>query len=150
MSSPSDLILLDTNILVHLVRRNPIGEVIASRFRLFSRSERPLISVVTIGEALALTTRLGWGMSKVRRLEFLFEEFLLVDINSEMVLRTYAEIDTHLKRVGKPIQQNDIWIAATAVATKAHLVTTDTDFDSLHPRYVQRTWIDPRGPGAPG
>jgi tRNA(fMet)-specific endonuclease VapC len=147
VSSPSDLILLDTNILVHLVRRSPIGEVIVSRFGLFSSSERPLISVVTIGESLALARRLGWGMSKVRRLEFLLEEFLLVDINSEMVLRTYADIDSHLKQVGKPIQQNDIWIAATAVAAKAHLVTTDTDFDSLHPGFIQRTWIDPRGPG---
>jgi tRNA(fMet)-specific endonuclease VapC len=148
VTSPSDLILLDTSILVHLVRDNAIGQVIASRFRLFSRSERPIISVITIGEALALARRLGWGSTKVRRLELLLREFLIVDINSERVLRTYAEIDTHLKQVGKPIQQNDIWIAATAVATKAHLVTTDTDFDSLHPRYVQRTWIDPKGPGS--
>lgn len=146
MISPSDLILLDTNILVHLVRDNPIGEAVVSRFSLFSRSERPLVSVVTIGESLALAKRLGWGTSKVRRLEILLGDFLLVDINSETVLRTYAEIDTHLKRVGNPIQQNDIWIAATAIATKAHLITTDTDFDSLHPRYIQRTWIDPRGP----
>jgi tRNA(fMet)-specific endonuclease VapC len=147
VTSPSDLILLDTSILVHLVRDNAIGQVIASRFSLFSRSERPIISVITIGEALALARRLGWGPTKVRRLELLLREFLIVDINSERVLRIYAEIDTHLKQVGKPIQHNDIWIAATAIAAKAHLVTTDTDFDSLHPRYVQRTWIDPRGPG---
>ena len=42
-------------------------------------------------------------------------------------------------------QQNDLWIAATAKALDAHLVTTDKDFDVLHPDHLRRTWIDPGG-----
>ena len=38
---------------------------------------------------------------------------------------------------------NDVWIAATAAAAGAYLLTTDKDFDHLHPTYVQREWIDP-------
>jgi len=38
----------------------------------------------------------------------------------------------------------DLWIAATAHATGARLLTTDKDFDHLHPAFVQRDWIDPR------
>ena len=37
----------------------------------------------------------------------------------------------------------DRWIAATAKAADATLLTTDKDFDPLHPRYVERIWIDP-------
>lgn len=62
------------------------------------------------------------------------------------VLRTYAEIDALLERAGHSIGQNDLWIAATAIAAEAHLLTADRDFDPLHSGYLQRTWIDPRSP----
>ncbi|HEY3052432.1 MAG TPA: hypothetical protein VGK04_03490 [Thermoanaerobaculia bacterium] len=32
-------------------------------------------------------------------------------------------------------------MAATAAATGAHLITTDTDFDPLHPQFIRRTVI---------
>jgi predicted nucleic acid-binding protein len=34
------------------------------------------------------------------------------------------------------IGQNDLWIAATAWVTKAALITTDSDFDHLHPVFL--------------
>jgi tRNA(fMet)-specific endonuclease VapC len=40
-------------------------------------------------------------------------------------------------------QQNDLWIAATAAATGALLLTTDRDFDDLHPGSLRREWVDP-------
>jgi tRNA(fMet)-specific endonuclease VapC len=67
---------------------------------------------------------------------------------SDEVLNVYAQIDTYLVRAGKAVEQNDIWIAATAIATGAHLLTTDKDFDPLYPAYLDRTWIDPQRPDA--
>ena len=36
-----------------------------------------------------------------------------------------------------------LWIASVARATGATLLTTDKDFDHLHPTHLQRVWIDP-------
>ncbi|MEA2694386.1 MAG: tRNA(fMet)-specific endonuclease VapC [Acidobacteriota bacterium] len=146
MSQQSELLLLDTNILVHLVRGNSLGRWLEEQFAISSRTERPLISVVTIGEALALGKKFAWGQARIETLEALFSELVVLDINSEVVLRAYAEIDHRLSEMGNPIQHNDMWIAATAVAAQAHLLTTDRDFDALHPSPLTRTWIDPRRP----
>jgi len=147
VSPPSELLLLDTNILVHLIRGNSLGRWLDEQFTLRSRTERPLISVVTVGEALSLSKKFGWGQARIETLEALFRELVVLDISSEVVLRAYADIDHLLSSMGNPIQHNDMWIAATAIAAQARLLTTDRDFDALCPSPLTRTWIDPRGPG---
>ena len=144
MSAPR-IFLLDTNILLHLVRDKWIGKSIESRFQLRTRPQRPLVSIITMGEALAFAKRLSWGPQKAAALEALIREVVIIDISDE-VLSSYAEIDFFLRRTGNPIQNNDVWLAATAVATGAHLLTTDKDFDPLDPTYLNRTWIDPLRP----
>ncbi len=141
------LLLLDTSILLHLVRENRLGRAIESKFRLQTRAERPLISVVTVGEIFAFVQRANWGRSKMAMLEDLLQDLVVMDISDE-VLDLYAQIDVFLRRAGKPVQQNDMWIAATAIAAGAHLLTTDKDFDPLYPAYLDRTWIDPQRPDA--
>jgi tRNA(fMet)-specific endonuclease VapC len=141
------LLLLDTNILVHLVRDSPTGRSILARFSLRSRMERALISVVTVGEALAMSKRMSWGPGKAAALEALLQNLIVVRITDE-IAEHYSEIDFFLRRAGKPIQQNDMWIAATTRASGAHLLTTDKDFDSLYPAHLDRTWIDPQRPDA--
>jgi tRNA(fMet)-specific endonuclease VapC len=140
--------LLDTNILIQLVRDNWIGRSIDSRFQLRSCPESPLVCIVTVGEAFALARKLGWGSSRTSILEDLIAQFAILDINSEEVLSAYAEIDCFLERSGKSVEQNDIWIAATTVVAGAHLLTTDKDFDPLYPDFLDRTWIDPQRPDA--
>ncbi len=141
------LLLLDTNILIHLVRENRTGKAIDFRFQLRNRPEKPLLSIVTVGEGLALSKRLSWGAAKIAALEELFEDCVIVKISDE-ILELYAQIDTYLIRAGKAVEQNDVWIAATAIVAGAHLLTTDKDFDPLYPDYLDRTWIDPQRPDA--
>jgi tRNA(fMet)-specific endonuclease VapC len=143
VSAHTDLLLLDTNILIHLLRGNPIGQRIESEFRLRDQVHAPLISIVTVGEILAFAQKKGWGMAKVESMEALLRQLVIVDIHSESVLRSYAEVDSFLTAQGHPIEQNDLWIAATAMAANAHLLTTDKDFDSLAPEHIRRTWINP-------
>jgi tRNA(fMet)-specific endonuclease VapC len=47
------------------------------------------------------------------------------------------------RQLGRPMGENDVWIAAAARATNTRLLTTDRDFDHLHPTMLQRDWIDP-------
>lgn len=68
----------------------------------------------------------------------------MVDIHNERVLAAYADVYVHAHRAGRPMGQNDMWIAASAVATGLPLLTTDRDFDPLHPALLTREYVDPR------
>ena len=96
---------------------------------------------------MAFARKLSWGPAKAAALEDLFENLVVVDFSDE-ILDLYAEVDFFLRRSGKPIEQNDMWIAATAISSGAHLLTTDKDFDPLYPFYLDRTRIDPHQPDA--
>jgi len=43
----------------------------------------------------------------------------------------YAALKEYLRSIGKPVPENDIWIAALAVQHMASLITADTHFDHL-------------------
>ena len=136
------LILLDTNILIHLVRGNATGQAIDARYGLLDRPERPLISIVTVGEVMKFAEWRNWGERKRATLRGLLEELVIVDISDETILDRYAKIGAYLESNGQPIQQNDVWIAATAAAKDAVLLTADTDFNRLHPVHVEREFFD--------
>ena len=97
--------ILDTNALSAAADRDPAAlEVVA-------RAERLAVPVVVLGEY-----RLGIAQSR-RRTEY--ENWLrewigtvtVLDIDDETT-HHYAAIGLELKRSGKPIPANDLWIAA--------------------------------------
>ncbi len=55
-------------------------------------------------------------------------EILNVD---ETSARLFGEISTELKKSGKPIQQNDVWIAALCKQYGYPLVTSDKGFERI-------------------
>ena len=141
MTAPSGLVLLDTTVVLHLVRGNEIGERMDRAYDLRGRAERPLISVVTVAEARAFALKLGWGEVKVKTLDELLRQLVVVDINHAQVLRLYAEIDAFLEQSGYSVRDNDKWIAATAGATQAVLITNDKDFDPLDGKLLTRIYV---------
>jgi tRNA(fMet)-specific endonuclease VapC len=137
------LIVLDTSILVHVARNNKLGQKINAQYDLANRAVRPLISVVTTGELFALARKWSWGEEKVEKLKSIIRDLTVVDIRPQVVIDRYAEIDAYSEQIGRSLGNNDAWIAATAAAAPAWLLTTDRDFDHLHPKFIQREWIDP-------
>lgn len=135
--------LLDTNILVALIRGKRLGERIDTRFKLRSGLSRCIISIVTVGECLALAKKLSWGAKKVHNLKKLLDEVPWVDINRTDILDSYAEIEDASRKLGRVMGKNDVWIAATARVTSSTLLTTDKDFDHLDGVLINRLWIDP-------
>ena len=73
----------------------------------------------------------------------LLRGLVVVNINQPDILDHYANIACHMERVGRAIGQNDLWIAASAAASGACLLTTYHDFDALHPGFMQVEWINP-------
>ena len=84
--------------------------------------------VIGVGEYL-------WGLRRSRRREPL-EEWLWRTLPLGLTLsitvgtaRHYATIRESLQRKGRPIPQNDQWIAALALEHQMPVLSRDTDFD---------------------
>lgn len=137
------LFLLDTNILVHLVRGDAVGERIRATYTPTLVEPRPLISIITEGELRSLAYQFRWGKSKVEKALFYLSYFKRVSIDQPEIYEAYAVIDAYSLSVGQSMGKNDLWIAATAHVLGATILTTDFDFDHLDPQFLHREWIDP-------
>jgi tRNA(fMet)-specific endonuclease VapC len=133
--------VLDTNILVAYVPAGVLGEYVERRFHLRQATYKPLISVVSVGEIMALLRKFRWSTERIARMRELVRELIRIDISSDDVLEAYAEL-ADFARTHETIPQNDIWIAATAKVTGATLLTTDKHFDQFHKTHLSRIWID--------
>ncbi len=114
--------ILDTNALSAAADREPAAlHVIAS-------AERLAVPVIVLGEF-----RLGIAQSRHRAD---YENWLrewsaavtVLDIDEETT-HHYATIGLELKRIGKPIPANDLWIAALCRQHGLPLVSRDRHFD---------------------
>ena len=139
------LYLLDTNILVHLVRGDAVWGRVRATFQPLLTDPRPIISVVTAGELRSLAFQFNWKTEKIDQVEYYLGYFKRVSIDDAEIIRAYSVIDAQTQRIGQPLGKNDAWIAATASVTGARLLTTDKDFDQLDPVFLSRDWIDPTG-----
>ncbi len=137
------LYILDTNILVHMVREDVLGQQIKDVYDLLMTETRPLLSVVTHGELRSLAYYLEWGEDKKERAAFLLGYFGRVPTEKPSIIEAYAMIDAFSEKQGRSMGKNDVWIAAAAHDTGATLLTTDKDFDHLDPLFLSRIWIDP-------
>jgi tRNA(fMet)-specific endonuclease VapC len=139
------LLLLDTNVLVHLVRGDALGERIRAQYSPALAEPRPLISVVTDGELRSLTYQFGWDRRKAAHAFLHTSYFTRVSIDHAEILDAYAVIDAFVHSVGRPMGKNDVWIAATAHALQARILTTDHDFEPLAPRFFSPQMVEPVG-----
>lgn len=145
MSEP--VYLLDTNVVLNLVRANALGRYMASVFDLRNPRFRPLISIVTHGELRVMADRNAWGEKKYASLDKALSQLVTVDISAPEVLDAYLEVDRISRSQpsgSRTMSHNDSWIAACAIACQAVLLTTDKDFLHLHPEPCPVHWIDPK------
>lgn len=145
---PTDY-LLDTNILVSLIRNDALGKLIQAQYNLRAFITKCMISVVTVGEIEKLARQFGWGNDKLSAMRGLLNQLIWIDINDQAIFTAYAEIECFSDAGGINMGKNDAWIAATAKASGATLLTTDHDFDHLHSVHLNRIWIDPNTPSNP-
>ncbi len=138
--------LLDTNILLIYLRNDPLAAKIDHQFDPLTYPNRPLVSVVSMGEIHSLALRNQRGEKRMVLLDSFLKKFLIADINVETIIHRYAEIDAYSqeKLTGKPLSmsarnmgKNDLWIAATASVLKAKLMTLDNDFDHLNNIFLE-------------
>jgi len=137
--------LLDTNIILHYVRASKFSEQIDEKYNPLGRENSAIISIVSVGEIKSLAIQNKWGSRKLNQLEQLLNQFIIADINVEMIVERYAEIDAFsqgklpnksVKFSARNMGKNDIWIAATASTLNIVLLTTDNDFTHLNNEFL--------------
>lgn len=147
--------LLDTNLLLGLAREAPWARRAYKQFGLGEPDVIWFTSVVCVGELRALAEKFGWGRRKRVQLDRVLEELPALPINDPDILTAYALIDAW--SCGKPVAapqgapptkpaitmgKNDLWIAATAYATGAVLLSADGDFEHLDGVWFKYERID--------
>ena len=96
------------------------------------RSETVAVSAVVLGE-LYSGFRAGnrWAKNTAQLAQFLSKPSVRVlDVTEETALR-YAEVDVYLRKKGRPIPRNDVWIAAVALEHGLQLLTLDVHFREI-------------------
>src|SRR5262249_25374591 len=127
----TEQLVLDTNILVHLLRGNEMGQAIERKYKVGQRTPRAIISVVTKGELKALAYKFGWNRDKHERLDAMLTALPAADVSHNSIYEAYATIDCASAALGVKMGKNDLWIAATTSVVGGVLLTTDADFDHL-------------------
>ena len=133
----NDLIAIDTDALVHWVRQDSTGQYLLQQYALDRRAERPVLSTIVEGEIRGLARCWNWGAAKLKRLDEILAELVRVDSGHPDIVQTYGELYFEDQQGGHNTGENDLWIAATAKATGAVLLTCDGDFGWLSPRLLQ-------------
>ncbi|HEV2202350.1 MAG TPA: type II toxin-antitoxin system VapC family toxin [Bryobacteraceae bacterium] len=94
------------------------------------RAEEVFIPAIVLGEytyGIAHSTR-------QREYEAWLEQFLAVCVVLDVTRRTtvwYSDIRSELRRIGKPIPANDVWIAALCREHNLPLLSRDGHFDRV-------------------
>lgn len=142
MTLDGQQLVLDTNILVHWLRGRAAGEKLKASYDLGARRPRPIVPLVVKAEIKSLALQFSWGAERQNALDDLLRELPIADIAADAVIDEYARLDYESRKVGRRMGKNDLWIAAVAAMQGATIVTTDRDFEHLHPKLVIVEHVD--------
>ena len=117
------LVLLDTNICIHLINRRSGFERILRR--LSGRSFGEIcISAITVSELRYGVAKSARSSENAATLDEFLSRFELLDYPVDAAA-TYGRTRTGLERAGTPIGNNDLLIAAHALAIGARVATSN-------------------------
>jgi len=116
--------LLDTNILIYLIKNNPPS--VAAHIDTLPAEAQLRMSFFTYAELLKGAQNSSKTAEVMRKLAVLTRQIPVVYQSSASLCLHYAEQFNRLKLAGIPIGANDLWIASHALAEDAILVTNNT------------------------
>jgi tRNA(fMet)-specific endonuclease VapC len=114
----SDIVVVDTNVVSYLFKKDSRGDL----YKPHVEGKLAMIAVQTFAEMELMPLKNNWGSSRHRALRAYLNKFAFVEAN-EAVALLWAGIQAKARRTGRPMSVGDTWIAATALAYDAPLVT---------------------------
>ena len=130
--------LLDTNICIYIAKQRPPS--VAKRFA--------KLEVGTVGMSLITFGELRFGAEKsassARALDALEQLTGLIPViePDAAVGAAYGVLRAYLERLGTPIGNNDLWIAAHVQALGVTLVTNNTREFERVPKLKVQNWVE--------
>lgn len=144
-------IVIDTCVLIHIIRANTIGKKCLEVLEAFGTEVNIIVSVVTKAELESFSWQYGWEEKKIKKIIEILNEATIIDIQAgnQILVEAYSYVDGYSKSkipneagdflvgTARKMGKNDLWIAATAKALDAPLLTTDKDFEHLHANLLE-------------
>lgn len=130
--------LLDTNICIYIAREKPPS--VAKRFAQLSAGEVGM-SLITYGELRYGAEKSSQRTSALETLNRLQHLIPVIETNS-YTGEHYGAVRAHLERAGTPIGNNDLWIAAHALALEVTLVTNNLREFERVPGLKLVNWVE--------
>ncbi len=130
------MILLDTNICIHLINMKP--PAVLARFRQYRMGEIGLCSVVAA--ELALGVAKSQSARNRQALEMFLAPLTILPFDAAAVW-IYGDLRADLERRGTPIGSFDTLIAAHALSQQALLVTNNTREFAKVPGLQLDNWV---------
>lgn len=130
--------LLDTNICIYIAKQRPPS--VAQRFE--------KLAAGTVGMSLVTWGELRHGAEKSQQRAMALatldslQALIPVIAMSEAVGESYGAIRAQLERAGTPIGNNDLWIAAHALALNITLVSNNTREFERVPKLKLNNWVE--------
>lgn len=124
--------LLDTNIVIALFAGEPqVRQHLELNPDLF-------LSSIVIGELYFGACASSRKAANLRRIDDLVQGLEVLGCDLETA-RQYGDVKNDLRQKGRPIPENDVWIATIALQHGLTLVSRDTHFDEVS-GLVRDTW----------
>ncbi|HAO13230.1 MAG TPA: VapC toxin family PIN domain ribonuclease [Planktothrix sp. UBA8407] len=117
--------LLDTNIIIALFADETVIK------NNLAQANEVFIASITIGELYYGARKSGRIQANLIRIEQLVSNSTVLVCDSETA-QEYGDIKNRLRLKGRPLPENDIWIAALALQHKLILVTRDAHFQEVN------------------
>lgn len=123
--------LLDTNIVITLFANDPavVGKI--------GKADDVFVPAVVIGELFYGAKKSGRPEKNSERIERFVSDNVILDCDAETA-RLYGIVKNNLRKKGRPIPENDIWIAATAFQHDLILVSRDEHFKEVEALNLER------------
>ena len=132
------MILLDTNICIHVINAKP--PAVLERFRQYRMGEVGLCSVVAAELAYGVAKS---GSARNRDALEMFLAPLIILPFDVAALWAYGDLRAELERKGTPIGALDTMIAAHALSNKSILVTNNSREFARVPGLALENWVQP-------
>ena len=123
--------LLDTNIIIALFAQE---EIIQERL---SQAVEVFLSSIVLGELYYGAERSTRVDENIQRINEFASTTVVIGCNQETA-RQYGQIKNTLRAKGRPIPENDIWIAAQALQHQVTLVARDDHFQEIDAISLER------------
>jgi tRNA(fMet)-specific endonuclease VapC len=124
MKMTGNKFLLDTNIITAWLKgETPVADKI-------DKATEVHIPIIVVGELYYGALYSTQVQKNIREIKSITDNYNILKIDEETTI-AYGDIKAALRKKGKPIPENDIWIAAIAKRYELIMVTRDKHFKEI-------------------